>query len=153
MNLEVAQAEREYDLNRAAELKYGTSLELNKQLKVGRDGDGVTQCTKPEGACACLAHIWDVHTDSVLYWAAFSVAHARNIAHMSGGECWHSALEPRPLTLPTERQGPLQEFIPAHGWCVLRCALAHRSSGFVWGLFSHALRSSCFGWGLCLHVL
>jgi ATP-dependent Clp protease ATP-binding subunit ClpB len=35
VNLEVAQAEREYDLNRAAELKYGTSLDLNKQLKVG----------------------------------------------------------------------------------------------------------------------
>ncbi len=35
MNLEVVQVEREYDLNRAAELKYGTSLELNKQLKVG----------------------------------------------------------------------------------------------------------------------
>eukprot|EP00967_Tisochrysis_lutea_P155519 scaffold311484_cov18-Tisochrysis_lutea.AAC.1 len=33
VNLEIAAAEREYDLNRAAELKYGTSLELNKQLK------------------------------------------------------------------------------------------------------------------------
>ncbi|KAF5836580.1 P-loop containing nucleoside triphosphate hydrolase protein [Dunaliella salina] len=37
VNLEVAAAEREYDLNRAAELKYGTSLELNKQLKVRID--------------------------------------------------------------------------------------------------------------------
>jgi len=37
VNLEVAQAERDYDLNRAAELKYGTLTELNKQLKVAQD--------------------------------------------------------------------------------------------------------------------
>lgn len=34
MNLEVSQAERDYDLNRAAELKYGTLMTLQKQLKV-----------------------------------------------------------------------------------------------------------------------
>jgi ATP-dependent Clp protease ATP-binding subunit ClpB len=34
VNLEVAQAERDYDLNRAAELKYGTLMSLQKQLKV-----------------------------------------------------------------------------------------------------------------------
>ena len=33
MNLEVQSAERDYDLNRAAELKYGTLLELQQQLK------------------------------------------------------------------------------------------------------------------------
>jgi ATP-dependent Clp protease ATP-binding subunit ClpB len=33
VNLEVQQAERDYDLNRAAELKYGTLTELAKQLK------------------------------------------------------------------------------------------------------------------------
>ncbi|WIA37072.1 hypothetical protein OEZ86_014046 [Tetradesmus obliquus] len=33
VNLEVQQAERDYDLNRAAELKYGTLMELQKQLK------------------------------------------------------------------------------------------------------------------------
>lgn len=33
VNLEVQQAERDYDLNRAAELKYGTLIELQKQLK------------------------------------------------------------------------------------------------------------------------
>ena len=33
VNLEVQQAERDYDLNRAAELKYGTVLELQKALK------------------------------------------------------------------------------------------------------------------------
>lgn len=33
VNLEVQAAERDYDLNRAAELKYGTLLQLQKQLK------------------------------------------------------------------------------------------------------------------------
>ena len=33
MNLEIQQAERDYDLNRAAELKYGTLLTLSKQLE------------------------------------------------------------------------------------------------------------------------
>lgn len=31
--MEVQAAERDYDLNRAAELKYGTLLQLQKQLK------------------------------------------------------------------------------------------------------------------------
>jgi hypothetical protein len=33
VNLEIQNAERDYDLNRAAELKYGTVLQLQKQLK------------------------------------------------------------------------------------------------------------------------
>ena len=33
VNLEIQGAERDYDLNRAAELKYGTLLDLQKQLK------------------------------------------------------------------------------------------------------------------------
>jgi ATP-dependent Clp protease ATP-binding subunit ClpB len=33
VNIEIQAAERDYDLNRAAELKYGTLLELQKQLK------------------------------------------------------------------------------------------------------------------------
>ena len=33
VNLEVQSAERDYDLNRAAELKYGTLTELQKQLR------------------------------------------------------------------------------------------------------------------------
>jgi len=33
VNLEIQQAERDYDLNRAAELKYGTLINLQKQLK------------------------------------------------------------------------------------------------------------------------
>ena len=37
VNLEIAAAERDYDLNRAAELKYGTLLALQKQL---RDAEG-----------------------------------------------------------------------------------------------------------------
>ena len=37
VNLEVQAAEREYDLNRAAELKYGTLLELQKQLQQAED--------------------------------------------------------------------------------------------------------------------
>ena len=37
VNIEIQQAERDYDLNRAAELKYGTVLELQKQLKKAED--------------------------------------------------------------------------------------------------------------------
>ncbi|KAL6751303.1 ClpB chaperone, Hsp100 family [Haematococcus lacustris] len=37
VGLEVAQAERDYDLNRAAELKYGTLIELQKQLKAAEE--------------------------------------------------------------------------------------------------------------------
>jgi ATP-dependent Clp protease ATP-binding subunit ClpB len=37
VNLEIQQAERDYDLNRAAELKYGTVLELQKGLKQAED--------------------------------------------------------------------------------------------------------------------
>jgi len=33
VNLEIQQAEREYDLNRAAELKYGSLNSLQRQLK------------------------------------------------------------------------------------------------------------------------
>ena len=33
MNLEIQNAERDYDLNHAAELKYGTLINLQKQLK------------------------------------------------------------------------------------------------------------------------
>ena len=32
VNLEIQSAERDYDLNRAAELKYGTLLDLQKKL-------------------------------------------------------------------------------------------------------------------------
>ena len=37
VNLEIQQAERDYDLNRAAELKYGTVLELQKALKAAEE--------------------------------------------------------------------------------------------------------------------
>ena len=37
VNLEVQAAERDYDLNRAAELKYGTLLQLQKQLREAED--------------------------------------------------------------------------------------------------------------------
>ena len=33
VNLEIQNAERDYDLNHAAELKYGTLINLQKQLK------------------------------------------------------------------------------------------------------------------------
>eukprot|EP00955_Chlamydomonas_euryale_P041387 351965-Chlamydomonas_euryale.AAC.11 len=39
VNVEVQQAERDYDLNRAAELKYGTLMELQKKLKRGVRGE------------------------------------------------------------------------------------------------------------------
>ena len=37
VNLEIQNAEREYDLNRAAELKYGTLVGLQKQLQKMED--------------------------------------------------------------------------------------------------------------------
>ncbi|EFJ52466.1 hypothetical protein VOLCADRAFT_79064 [Volvox carteri f. nagariensis] len=37
VNIEIAQAERDYDLNRAAELKYGTLLNLQNQLKAAEE--------------------------------------------------------------------------------------------------------------------
>lgn len=37
VSLEVQAAERDYDLNRAAELKYGTLLQLQKQLREAED--------------------------------------------------------------------------------------------------------------------
>ena len=37
VNLEVQNAEREYDLNRAAELKYGVLVSLQKQLKAAEE--------------------------------------------------------------------------------------------------------------------
>lgn len=37
VNLEIQQAERDYDLNRAAELKYGTILDLQKQLTTAEE--------------------------------------------------------------------------------------------------------------------
>lgn len=38
VNLEVQAAERDYDLNRAAELKYGTLLQLQKALENAEKG-------------------------------------------------------------------------------------------------------------------
>eukprot|EP00884_Botryococcus_braunii_P017669 jgi/Botrbrau1/4586/Bobra.60_2s0072.1 len=46
VNLEIQSAERDYDLNRAAELKYGTLLNLQKQLK---EAEAVVQ-SKTEGS-------------------------------------------------------------------------------------------------------
>mmetsp|Transcript_1435 Transcript_1435/g.3464 ORF Transcript_1435/g.3464 Transcript_1435/m.3464 type:complete len:965 (+) Transcript_1435:124-3018(+) len=64
VNLEIAAAEREYDLNRAAELKYGTSLELNKQLKAAEEAlaqkaraDGGSKLLKEDVTEADIAEI------------------------------------------------------------------------------------------------
>ncbi|MDF0553392.1 ATP-dependent chaperone ClpB [Kamptonema sp. UHCC 0994] len=45
VNIEILQAEREYDLNRAAELKYGTLTELQKQLEEAETKLTATQTT------------------------------------------------------------------------------------------------------------
>ena len=37
VNLEIVNAERDYDLNRAAELKYGTLISLQQQLKAAEE--------------------------------------------------------------------------------------------------------------------
>ena len=47
VNLEIQSAERDYDLNRAAELKYGTVLQLQKQLKEAEEAlekEAVSPC-------------------------------------------------------------------------------------------------------------
>ncbi|MBM0742726.1 ATP-dependent chaperone ClpB [Phormidium sp. CLA17] len=43
VNLEVQQAERDYDLNKAAELKYGTLADLNRQLQAAETQTAQTQ--------------------------------------------------------------------------------------------------------------
>lgn len=53
VNLEIQSAERDYDLNRAAELKYGTVLQLQKQLKEAEEAlekEAVRLCN------SCLVH-------------------------------------------------------------------------------------------------
>jgi len=45
INIEIQQAEREYDLNRAAELKYGNLTELHKELEVAESQLSITQTT------------------------------------------------------------------------------------------------------------
>ncbi|HLO49443.1 MAG TPA: Clp protease N-terminal domain-containing protein, partial [Kamptonema sp.] len=45
VNIEIQQAEREYDLNRAAELKYGTLTQLQKQLEETETKLSTTQIT------------------------------------------------------------------------------------------------------------
>lgn len=45
INIEIQQAEREYDLNRAAELKYGNLSELHKELEVAESQLSITQTT------------------------------------------------------------------------------------------------------------
>jgi len=45
INIEIQQAEREYELNRAAELKYGNLTELHKELEVAESQLSITQTT------------------------------------------------------------------------------------------------------------
>ena len=60
----VQAAERDYDLNRAAELKYGTLLQLQRQLKEAEEK------LRGEGAAPCAAQL--------LSLAAFVGARARS---------------------------------------------------------------------------
>ena len=56
VNLEVQAAERDYDLNRAAELKYGTMMELQKALNQAEQALAakVGWCCQPGlAACRC----------------------------------------------------------------------------------------------------
>ena len=50
VNLEVQNAEREYDLNRAAELKYGVLVTLQKQLKQAEEAL-TQQVHRPQACC------------------------------------------------------------------------------------------------------
>ena len=56
VNLEIQSAERDYDLNRAAELKYGTLLELQKQLKEAEE-----MLEKEVGAADWSGHVCPAH--------------------------------------------------------------------------------------------
>lgn len=49
VNLEIQAAERDYDLNRAAELKYGTLLQLQKQLKEAEEALELETVSRPAG--------------------------------------------------------------------------------------------------------
>ena len=51
VNLEIQNAERDYDLNRAAELKYGTVLQLQKQLK---EAEEALEKEAVRLSCGCL---------------------------------------------------------------------------------------------------
>ena len=53
VNLEIQSAERDYDLNRAAELKYGTVLQLQKQLKQAEEALE-KEAVSPSSLCCCL---------------------------------------------------------------------------------------------------
>ncbi|KAK2079455.1 Chaperone protein ClpB1 [Prototheca wickerhamii] len=61
INIEIQQAERDYDLNRAAELKYGTLLELQKQLQAAEGAlalsDGAQRMVHTEVTEADIADI------------------------------------------------------------------------------------------------
>jgi ATP-dependent Clp protease ATP-binding subunit ClpB len=59
--LEIEQAERQYDLNRAAELKYGKLIQLERQLKAEQDAlakqDGASRLIKEEVDEEDIAHV------------------------------------------------------------------------------------------------
>jgi len=77
VNLEVQNAEREYDLNRAAELKYGVLVALQKQLKQAEEAlteqvcrgrlRELAVCYKPAPARVCSI--------LTLRWAMLSLRH------------------------------------------------------------------------------
>ena len=60
VNIEIQQAERDYDLNKAAELKYGTVLELQKQLQLAEselNNSNVNRMLHPEVTEADIGEI------------------------------------------------------------------------------------------------
>ncbi len=75
VNLEIQSAERDYDLNRAAELKYGTLLELQKQLKEAEEMLEKEVSAVCWSGLVCLAH----------WLAALCVAASRHPAEVIGG--------------------------------------------------------------------
>ncbi len=69
--LAIEQAERAYDLNRAAELKYSTLLELEKQLQSAENGNEGTerllkQEVRPEDIAAIVGHWTGIPTTRLL---------------------------------------------------------------------------------------
>ncbi len=73
VNLEIQGAERDYDLNRAAELKYGTLMDLQKQLK------GAEVALEKQVGTVCSLQFWIACEDdllqvgsmrSTLFWSA-----------------------------------------------------------------------------------
>ena len=98
-------AERDYDLTRAAELKYGTLLELQKQLK---DAESLLEQAEKVGAAAgCWGAAWVLGAggcrEAGECWSAAAASPAALWALGASAACCRPAsqLQPPPAPAPT----------------------------------------------------